>query len=50
VTLFRRGADQTILLLHSVAFLQVEFYFSDSNIPRDGFLLEQVKKQAEGCE
>lgn len=29
---------------------QVEFYFSDSNIPRDEFLLEQVKKHPEGCE
>jgi hypothetical protein len=30
--------------------VQVEFYFSDSNIPRDQFLLDQVKKHPDGCE
>lgn len=29
---------------------QVEFYFSDSNIPKDKFLLDQVNKHPEGCE
>lgn len=27
--------------------MQVEFYFSDSNLPRDKFLLEQVKNDEE---
>lgn len=30
--------------------LQVEFYFSDSNLPQDKFLKEKVAENAEGCE
>lgn len=30
--------------------LQVEFYFSDSNLPKDKFLKEQVDKHPNGCE
>lgn len=29
---------------------QVEFYFSDSNLPRDKFMSEKVAENAEGCE
>ncbi len=29
---------------------QVEFYFSDSNLPQDKFLKEKVAENAEGCE
>lgn len=28
--------------------MQVEFYFSDSNLPRDAFMLEQVRAHPEG--
>jgi hypothetical protein len=34
---------------HSLA-SQVDFYFSDSNLPKDKFLLQQVKDHPEGCE
>ena len=29
-------------------YLQVEYYFSDANLPSDKFLLKQVKKDKEG--
>jgi hypothetical protein len=28
---------------------QVEFYFSDSNLPRDGFLRKTVEESEDGC-
>lgn len=34
---------------HAMA-LQVEFYFSDSNLPKDKFLRQQVEAHPEGCE
>jgi lupus La protein len=27
----------------------VEFYFSDSNLPRDGFLRKTVEESEDGC-
>lgn len=30
--------------------LQVEFYFSDSNLPKDKFLKSQVENHPDGCE
>ena len=29
---------------------QVEFYFSDSNLPKDKFLKERIASNPEGCE
>ena len=29
---------------------QVEFYFSDSNLPKDKFLKEKIAADPEGCE
>jgi lupus La protein len=36
------------LLTKHVLFTQIEFYFSDSNLYRDNFLLEQVKSDKDG--
>ncbi len=33
----------------SVVHLQVEFYFSDSNLPRDKFLREKIEEDPEVC-
>ena len=30
--------------------LQVEFYFSDSNLPKDKFLKERIAEDPDGCE
>ncbi len=29
---------------------QVEFYFSDSNLPKDKFLKERISEDPDGCE
>jgi hypothetical protein len=34
-------------LLHPSAVLQVEFYFSDSNVPRDNFLQGKMRENPE---
>lgn len=36
------------ILLKVGIYVQVEFYFSDANLPSDKFLLKQVKKDKEG--
>jgi hypothetical protein len=39
----------TWLLQSDFATWQVEFYFSDSNLPKDIFLKKQVAAHPEGC-
>ena len=37
-------------LSHPPAGAQVDFYFSDSNLPKDKFLSEKIKNTEGGCE